>query len=76
MFKIQIDEENNGLWRNVTGTDGKLLVFEKEAEARARLAEMFPVLVKMEQYAGPKRTRVVAILEDEDDWPQRSKKPE
>ena len=25
----------------------------------------------MEQYAGGKRTRVIRILEDEDDWPKR-----
>ena len=32
----------------------------------------FPVLVQMEKYAGGKRTRVVRILEDEDDWPKPS----
>jgi hypothetical protein len=26
--------------------------------------------VKMEKYAGGKRTRVIRILEDEDDWPK------
>jgi len=29
------------------------------------------VLVQMEKYAGGKRTRVIRILEDEDDWPKR-----
>jgi hypothetical protein len=27
----------------------------------------------MERYAGGKRTRVIRILEDEDDWPKRDK---
>jgi hypothetical protein len=27
--------------------------------------------VKMEQYAGPKRTRVINIIVDEDDWPKK-----
>jgi hypothetical protein len=29
----------------------------------------------MEKYAGGKRTRVIRILEDEDDWPARPAKP-
>ncbi len=45
-----------------------------EDEARAKLAELFPVLVQMEKYAGGKRTRVIRILEDDDDWPQRPPK--
>ena len=40
----------------------------------AALAERYPVLVQMEKYAGGKRTRVIRILEDDDDWPQRSAK--
>jgi hypothetical protein len=70
MFKIEV-ENDKGIWSDVYGDDGKLLTFEKEAEARAALAERFPILVKMEQYAGGKRTRVIRILEDEDDWPSR-----
>ena len=69
-YKIEY-EDDRGLWHDVFGDDGKLLVFEKEAEARAALAERFPILVKMEQYAGGKRTRVIRILEDEDDWPKK-----
>ncbi|MFO1316903.1 MAG: hypothetical protein U1F58_14995 [Burkholderiales bacterium] len=69
-YKIEY-EDDRGLWHDVFGDDGKLLVFEKEAEARAALAERFPILVKMEQYAGGKRTRVIWILEDEDDWPKK-----
>jgi hypothetical protein len=70
MFKIET-EDDKGIWSDVYGADGKLLTFEKEAQARAALAERFPVLVKMEQYAGGKRTRVIRILEDEDDWPKK-----
>ena len=63
MFKMETQEEN-GLWHDVRGADGKPLVFATDADARAKLAEMFPVLVKMESYAGGKRTRVISILED------------
>jgi hypothetical protein len=44
-----------------------VLVFETEAEARSSLAELYPVKVAMEKYVGPKTTRVIAILDDEDD---------
>ncbi len=71
-FKIEY-EDDKGLWHDVFGDDGKLLVFEKEEEARAALGQRFPILVQMEQYAGGKRTRVIRILEDEDDWPKKSK---
>jgi len=73
MFKIEV-EDGRGLWSDVQGADGTILTFEKEADARAKLAELFPVLVQMEKYAGGKRTRVIRILEDEDDWPQRTPK--
>ncbi len=63
MFKIEVQEEN-GLWHDVRGSDGKPLTFTTKPEAQAMLAEMFPVLVKMEQYAGGKRTRVIAVIED------------
>jgi hypothetical protein len=48
-----------------------VLVYDSEQDARAALAEKFPILVQMEKYAGGKRTRVIRILEDEDDWPKR-----
>lgn len=49
--------------------DGKLLTFEKEVDARAKLEELFPILVKMERYAADsKRTRVINIIQDKDDW--------
>jgi hypothetical protein len=70
MFKIEV-ENGRGLWSDVRGTDGAILTFEREADARAKLAELFPVLFEMEKYAGGKRTRVIRILEDDDDWPQR-----
>ena len=50
---------------------GAVLTFEKEAEARAKLESLYPVEVKMEQYTGPKTTRVIAILEDEDNWKKK-----
>lgn len=69
-YKIEYEDER-GLWHDVFGDDGKLLVFDREDAARAALAERFPILVQMERYAGGKRTRVIRILEDEDDWPKR-----
>jgi len=69
-FKIEV-QDDTGIWSDVRGTDGKLLVFDDEAAARAALAQRYPVLVQMEKYAGGKRTRVIRILEDEDDWPAR-----
>lgn len=73
MFKLQVqDDENDArVWHDVKSAEGKLLTFEKEAEARAKLEALYPVLVKMEQYAGPKRTRVITIIADEDDWPKK-----
>ena len=64
MFKLQVQDDDNS-------PDGKLLTFEREADARTQLEALFPVLVKMERYAGPKRTRVLHIIGDEDDWPAK-----
>lgn len=69
-FKIEV-EESNGLWHDVRGSDGLPLTFDDEATARAKLVELYPVLVQMERYGDRKRTRVLRILVDEDDWPQR-----
>ena len=66
MFKIEV-EDDKGLWSDVRGDDGHVLTFESEDAARAALADRFPVLVQMEKYAGGKRTRVIRILEDDDD---------
>jgi len=73
MFKMQLQDDENDprSWHDVRGPDGSLLIFDSEAEARARLASLYPVQVKMEKYTGPKTTRVIAILEDEDDWKRR-----
>jgi hypothetical protein len=73
MFKMQVQDDANDptSWHDVRGPDGSLLIFETEAEARARLESLYPVQVKMEKYAGPKTTRVISILEDEDDWKRR-----
>ena len=70
MFKIEV-EDGHGLWADVRGGDGAILTFEKEDAARAKLAELFPVIVQMENYTGGKRTRVIRILEDDDDWPKK-----
>lgn len=73
-FKIEV-QDDTGIWKDVRGDDGKLLVFDDEQAARDALAARFPILVQMEKYAGGKRTRVIRILEDEDDWPAKSKTP-
>ena len=73
MFKLQVQDDKNNprSWHDVIGPDGSLLTFEKEAEARAQLEALYPVEVKMEKYTGPKTTRVIAILEDDEGWPKR-----
>jgi hypothetical protein len=71
-YKIEVQDET-GIWSDVRGNDGAVLSFDDEAAARNALAEKYPILVQMEKYAGGKRTRVIRILEDEDDWPVRGK---
>jgi hypothetical protein len=61
MFKIEI-EDDRGLWSDVRGADGAILTFDSEDAARARLAELYPVMVQMEKYAGGKHTRVVRVF--------------
>ena len=63
MFKLQVqeDEKDPQAWHDVMGPDGKLLTFDTEAAAHAKLEELFPILVKLERYAGPKRTRAVSM---------------
>lgn len=61
-YRLHVEEDNRD-WRNVTGPDGKLLTFETEDEARAKLEELFAVLVKMERYAGPKRAHVIVATD-------------
>lgn len=69
MFKMQVQDDKNDprSWHDVKGPGGDLLAFDTEAEARARLEMLYPVEVKMEKYTGPKTTRVIAILVDDDD---------
>ena len=69
-FKIEV-EDGKGRWSDVRGADGSILIFDGEKAARAKLAELFPVLVKMEKYGDGKRTRVIRLIEDEDDWPRK-----
>jgi len=66
-YKIEV-QDDTGIWTDVRGSDGQVLVFNDEGAARAALAERYPVLVQMEKYGGGKRTRVIRILEDEDGW--------
>lgn len=66
MYKIEVQEEN-GLWRDVRDTEGKVLTFENDNDARAKLKELYPVLVEMEKYAAPKRTRVITIWNDDEE---------
>ena len=70
-FKIEVQDET-GIWTDVRGPDGKPLVFGDEASAQQALNERFPVLVQMQQFAGGKRTRVIRVIEDEDDWPKKA----
>lgn len=65
LFKIEVEDER-GLWHDVHGDDGKVLIYDSEDAARAALTERFPVLVQMEKYAGGKRTRVIRIYDDEE----------
>ncbi len=65
-YKIEVQDET-GIWSDVRNDEGAILTFDDEDAARAALAERYPVLVQMEKYAGGKRTRVIRIIEDEDD---------
>ena len=67
MFKIEV-EDGNGIWSDVSSPDGTLLTFEKEDDARAKLAELYPIMVQMEKYAGGKRTRVVRVFRSDQEW--------
>jgi len=68
MFKMQLQDNKDDprSWHDIKGPDGSVLTFENEAEARARLESLYPVEVKMEKYTGPKTTRVIAILKDDE----------
>ncbi|MEQ1518590.1 MAG: hypothetical protein ABL931_19085 [Usitatibacteraceae bacterium] len=63
-YKLQVQEDDNQpmVWHDVKSAGGELLLFQKEPEARAKLEELYPILVKMERFAsGPKRTRVIIV---------------
>ena len=69
-LQVQDDEHNAAVWHDVKSASGQLLVFDDETKARARLEELFPILVKLERFAsGPKRTRVIIVnpYQDVDD---------
>jgi hypothetical protein len=67
MFKIEVQDER-GVWADVRGGNGTVLTFEDEVTARAKLRELYPVLVQIEQYAGGKRTRVVRVFRTDEEW--------
>ena len=70
MFKLQVqeDEKDPQAWHDIKGPDGKLLTFQTEAAAHAKLEELYPILVKMERFsAGPKRTRAVVMYAEKED---------
>lgn len=48
MFKIEV-EDDNGVWSDVRSADGTILTFENEDDARAKLMELYPVMVQMEK---------------------------
>ena len=69
-LQVQEDETDHRLWHDVFSPAGKLCVFDKEDEARAKLEELFPVLFGLEKFAaGPKRTRVIVIARDNEEEP-------
>jgi hypothetical protein len=67
MFKIEV-EDDKGIWSDVRGADGKILTFDKEEDARAKLSELYYVLVQMEKYGDRKRTRVVRVFRSDKEW--------
>ncbi len=67
IFKIETEDEN-GIWSDVRGADGGILTFASADEARAKLAELYPVLVQMEKYGGGKRARVIRIFRSDKEW--------
>ncbi|MDD5328929.1 MAG: hypothetical protein PHX38_02915 [Sulfuricella sp.] len=67
MFKIEV-EDDKGVWSDVRGADGSILTFGSEEGARAKLAELYPIMVQMEKYAGGKHTRVVRVFRTDEEW--------
>ena len=63
-FKLQVQEDDAqpDQWHDVKNEQGELLTFDNEGDARSKLKALFPVLVKLEEFAaGPKRTRVITL---------------
>ena len=63
-FKLQVQEDDAkpDVWHDVKNASGELLTFDAEAEARSQLKALYPVLVKLEEFAaGPKRTRLLSV---------------
>lgn len=63
-YKLQVQDDDTKPqdWHDVKSASGQLLLFQDEALARAKLEELYPVLVKLERFAsGPKRTRVIIV---------------
>ena len=63
-FKLQVQEDDAqpDQWQDVKNEQGELLTFDNEGDARSKLKALFPVLVKLEEFAaGPKRTRVITL---------------
>ena len=59
-LQVQDDDANATVWHDVNSDAGSPLFFQDEAKARAKLEELYPVLVKLERFqSGPKRTRVI-----------------
>lgn len=59
-LQVQDDDADTTIWRDVKADNGSPLLFQDESQARTKLEELFPVLVKLERFAsGPKRTRVI-----------------
>ncbi len=59
-LQVQNDDTDTTIWHDVKADSGSPLLFQDESQARTKLEELFPVLVKLERFAsGPKRTRVI-----------------
>ena len=47
-YKIEV-QDDTGIWTDVRGPDGAILVYTDEGAARAALAGKYPVFVQMEK---------------------------
>ena len=62
------------VWHDVKSAGGAALTFQDEGQARAKLEELYPLLVKLERFAsGPKRTRVIIVNPYQDVDAERDK---